>query len=372
MNILVTGYKGFVGQNLIYYLKKNKKVKILTFGKENNIEDLNFLINKSDIIFHLAGENRNKNEREFVKNNLNLTKYIVSIIKKKDKKNILIFSSTSQILKKKNIYSKTKLLTENFLKQNINKFFSVKIYRFTNLFGKWAKPNFNSVIATFSHLISRNKKIKLSKVNENIEFLHIDRVIELFEKDIKKKPIKKFELINKFDKTYKIKLHDLAKKINYFHLNRKNLLCEKELAYGFDKLLYSTYLSYIPTSQYKYLISSKNDKRGSFYEFIKSSKNGQISILVVKPNQVRGNHYHMTKVEKFFILTGNGEFIFENLITKIQKKIKVNSSQKTIVETIPGWVHNIKNTGKKDLIFILWSNEIYNQNKPDTVYSEIN
>ena len=97
-----------------------------------------------------------------------------------------------------------------FLKQNINKLFSVKIYRFTNLFGKWAKPNFNSVIATFSHLISRNKKIKLSKVNENIEFLHIDYVMELFEKDIKKKPIKNFELINKFDKTYKIKLHDLA------------------------------------------------------------------------------------------------------------------------------------------------------------------
>ena len=143
------------------------------------------------------------------------------------------------------------------------------------------------------------------------------------------------------------------------------------MAYGFDKLLYSTYLSYIPKDQYKYNVSSKDDKRGSFFEFIKSDKNGQVSILTVKPNQIRGNHYHMTKVEKFLILSGKGEFIFKNLISLVEKKIKVSALKKTIVETIPGWAHNIKNTGKKDLIFILWSNEIYNENEPDTVYLKI-
>ncbi len=372
MNILITGYKGFLGKNLVYNLKKNKKIKVFNFGKEHNLEDLKKFINKSKVIFHFAGENRNKNEKNFFVNNIDLTKNIIEIIKKKNKKTHLIFASTNQIIKKKNIYSKTKLLAENLLKKNASKLFSVKIYRFTNIFGKWAKPNYNSVIATFCHLISRNKKIKLSKINNLIEFLYIDHVIKLFEADLKNKQKKKFELVNKFKNTFKIKLHDLARKINYFYLNRKNLLCEIELAHGFDKFLYSTYISYIPISQYKYIVTSKNDKRGSFYEFIKSSKNGQISILKVKPNQTRGNHYHMTKVEKFFILSGKGEFIFENLITKIQKKIKVNYLQKTIVETIPGWVHNIKNTGKKDLIFILWSNEIYNKNNPDTVYSEIN
>ena len=274
-------------------------------------------------------------------------------------------------MKAKNIYSKTKLLAEKILKKNSGKSLIVKIYRFTNIFGKWAKPNHNSVVATFCYLISRNKKIKLSKNNEIIEFLYIDDVIEIFEKDIVRRSRKKFQIISNFQNTYKIKLFELAKKINNFYLNRKNLLCKEELGSGFDKLLYSTYLSYIPTSQYKYTVSSTDDKRGSFFEFFKSHKNGQISVLVVKPNQTRGNHYHMTKVEKFLIISGRGEFLFKNIITNIQKKIKVNTYKKTIIETIPGWAHNIKNTGKKDLICILWSNEIYNENEPDTVYLKI-
>ena len=371
MNILVTGYNGFVGKNLIYNLKNNKKIKIFTFGKENDYQDLEKLVNKSNLIFHLAGENRNHSLKEFSKNNLELTKKIVDIIKKKNKKTYLIFSSTNQISKKKNIYSKTKLLAEKILKKNSSKSLIVKVYRFTNIFGKWARPNHNSVVATFCHLISRNKKIKLSKNNEIIEFLHIDEVIRILKKDISRKSTKKFKIINKFKKTFKIKLFDLVNKINNFYINRKKLLCNEELAYGFDKLLYSTYLSYIPKDQYKYNVSSKDDKRGSFFEFIKSDKNGQVSILTVKPNQIRGNHYHMTKVEKFLILSGKGEFIFKNLISHVEKKIKVSALKKTIVETIPGWAHNIKNTGKKDLIFILWSNEIYNENEPDTVYLKI-
>lgn len=372
MNILVTGYNGFVGKNLVYFLKKNKNLKIYTFGKNNNLNDLKKLIFKSKIIFHLAGENRSKNPKNFFKNNLDLTKLIVNFIKKKNKKTHLIYASTNQINKQKSTYAKTKLLAENYLKKNCNKLFSVKIYRFTNIFGKWAKPSYNSVIATFCYNISRNKKIKLSKFNENIEFLHIDSVLQLFELDLKKKQKKYFEVIKKFSNSYKIKLYDLAKKIKYFYINRKNLLNEVELAHGFDKMLYSTFLSYIPPSQFKYKIKTVEDKRGSFYEFIKSFKNGQVSVLVVKPNQIRGNHYHMTKVEKFLVLSGKGEFLFKNLINNKKKKIKVNNLNETIVETIPGWIHNIKNTGKKDLIVILWSNEIYNQNKPDTIYYKLN
>ena len=123
--------------------------------------------------------------------------------------------------------------------------------------------------------------------------------------------------------------------------------------------------------QFKYNISAIKDKRGSFFEFVKSRNNGQISILVVKPNQVRGNHYHMTKVERFLILSGQGYFVFKNLINGEQKKILFNSAKQTIVETIPGWAHNIKNTGKKDLIAILWANENYNKEKPDTIYYKL-
>lgn len=372
MNILVTGYKGFIGKNLIFFLKNNKNFKIFKYGKKNSLKDLKNYVQKSDIIFHLAGENRNNLNKEFLKNNVNITKNIIKFTKRKNNKTLIIYASTNQINKKNNIYTQTKILAENYLKKNSNKMVSVKIYRFTNIFGKWAKPNYNSVIATFCFNISRNRKIKLSQKNEDLKFLYIDDVIEMFKKDIYYKNYKKIRVISEFSKSYKIKLYNLAKKISFFHTNRRNITNNTELAHGFDKLLYSTYLSYIPTSNFKYNVTPITDSRGSFFEFIKSRKNGQISILNVKPNQLRGNHYHMTKVERFYILSGQGVFNYKNMITGQRKKIKVVSSKNTIVETIPGWAHSIKNTGKKDLVFVLWSNEIFNNKKPDTVYYELN
>ncbi len=371
MNILITGYNGFIGKNLSFFLENKKNIKLFKFGKNNNLRDLENYVKKCEIIFHLAGENRNKKKNQFINNNFKLTKDLVNLIKKKSKKTYLFFSSTKQIESKKNIYTQTKLDAENYLKKNVSKNLSVKIYRFTNIFGKWAKPNFNSVVATFSHRISRNKKINVSRYNETIEFLHIDEVIKLFFNDIKNKKKRNLQLVKKFDNSYKIKLFDLVKKLKYFHKYRQKLIRDTELAYGFDKLLYSTFLTYIPVKQFKYNISAIKDKRGSFFEFVKSKNNGQISILVVKPNQVRGNHYHMTKVERFLILSGQGYFVFRNLISGEQKKFLFNSVKETIVETIPGWAHNIKNTGKKDLIAILWANENFNKEKPDTIHYKL-
>ena len=371
MNILITGYNGFIGKNFIQSLENKKKNNIFKFGKENNIGDLEKFIFKCDIIFHLAGENRNKNKEKFISNNINLTSEIVNIIKKKKKKTYLIFSSTNQVGKKNNIYSKTKLSAEKILKKNSSSLFHVKIYRLSNIFGKWSKPNYNSAVATFCHNISRNKKIRLSKFNEYLELLYIDDVINLFLLDLKVKIKKKFEIINKYNNIYNISLYDLAKRIKFFKENRKNLLNNLQLANGFNRVLYSTYLSYVPEEDFKYLVEPIKDKRGSFLEFLKSKKNGQISILTVKPKQTRGNHYHMTKVEKFFVLAGESKFLFKNLISKKEKKIFINSSNKYIVETIPGWIHNITNTGKVDLIVLLWSNEIFDKKKPDTVYYKL-
>ncbi len=372
MNILITGADGFLGKNLCIYLSNKKKINIYKFNKKNSYNDLREYIFKSSIIFHLAGENRNKNNFKFIQNNVNLTKKIIEIINQKKTKTSLIYASTNQIKKKKNIYTKSKLMAENFLKKNSNKMLLIKVYRFTNIFGKWAKPNHNSVVATFCHNISRRKKIKLSKINEDLEFIFVDKVMELFQNDVKVKLKKKFQIVDKFKHLHKIKLFDLADKIKSFHASRENLLNKKAIAKGFDKLLYSTFLSYVPISQYKYKIKPIKDFRGSFFEFLKSKNNGQISVLTVKPNQTRGNHYHMTKVEKFLVLSGQGEFIFQNIINNSKKKIKVNSREHSIVETIPGWAHNIKNTGINDLIIILWSNEIFNNLKPDTVYYKIN
>ena len=372
MNVLITGYNGFIGKNLILSLKNIKKINIQTFGKENNLADLENLISKCSLIFHLAGENRNKKDKNFTINNTDLTSQIVEIIKKKKKKISLIFSSTSQINKKKNIYSKSKIDAENILKKNSNQLFRVKIYRFTNVYGKWSKPNYNSVVATFCHNLSRNKKVHLSKTNEILDLLYIDDVVSYFLADIRTALKKKYELISKFPNTHKITVHDLAKKINFFKKNRTTLLNNIELAYGFDKFLYSTYLSYIPFNNFQYSIDLIKDARGSFFEFLKSKKNGQISVLIVKPKMIRGNHYHMTKVEKFFILSGKGNFLFKNMISDEKKVISINSKNQQIVESIPGWAHSIMNTGKNDLIVLLWSNEIFNKENADTFPYNLN
>ena len=182
MNILVTGYKGFIGKNLIFFLKNNKNFKIFKYGKKNSLKDLKNYVQKSDIIFHLAGENRNNLNKEFLKNNVNITKNIIKFTKRKNNKTLIIYASTNQINKKNNIYTQTKILAENYLKKNSNKMVSVKIYRFTNIFGKWAKPNYNSVIATFCFNISRNRKIKLSQKNEDLK--GIAKEIQSFTDDV--------------------------------------------------------------------------------------------------------------------------------------------------------------------------------------------
>jgi len=360
MNILITGSRGFIGKNLFFYLNSKKKYNIYHFNRGDKVNKLEKLINTSDVIFHCAGENRSKKSKDFKISNVDLTKKIVSLLNTKKDKTYLIYTSTKQVSnKKKTIYSSSKLEAEYVIKKELKKKHKNTILRLPNIFGKWAKPNYNSVVATFCFNISRNKKISILS-NKEIEFCYIDDLIEnLIDLIENKRNIKKF-------KTFKCKINTLAEKLKKMKKDRLNYLTNFSES-KFDKYLYATYLTYIPRKDITYKLLSHKDYRGDFIELFKHPNNGQISYFSINPKVNRGGHYHNTKVEKFFIVEGNVIFDFYDLNKRKKFSIKLNSKDKKILETIPGYVHSIRNIEKKISKGIIWSNEVFDKKKPDTI-----
>jgi len=367
MNILITGSNGFVAKNLIFYLKKNEnKFKLLKFSKKNNFNDLKKKIFKSDIIFHLAGTNKDKKKKFFTKNNYELTKKICQFIEESKKKIPLIFSSTKHVYLETD-YGISKKKSEEVIKKFSKKNNPCVIYRLPGIFGKWCKPNYNSVVATFCNNIIFNKKVNIIDPKKIIELCYIDDVVKSFEKHIYlKQGSKKLLIINKFRKSYFISIKNLYKKILYFNKTKDSLFIDK-IGKGFDKLLYATFLSYLPPNLFSsnYLMPKK-DKRGLFVEACKSKTHGQFSFFTLKPGQIRGNHYHNTKIEKFFIIKGSALFKFCNIVTKKKFSLKISSNSFKTIVSIPGWSHSIKNIGNSELIGNVWANEVFDISKPDT------
>ena len=276
----------------------------------------------------------------------------------------IFFSSTIQV-KKNNKYGKSKKICEkilnNFSTKNKSK---VIILRLPNLFGKWSKPNYNSVVSTFCYNASRNKTLNIIDPNYKLNLLYIDDLVDLLIK-MKNQTYVKNKIIEKFKSIKKISVSDLSKLILSFENNRKNFYINN-LNKKFVRDLYSTYVSFLPKNKVQYKLKSNVDSRGSFLEFIKTNSNGQFSVFVAKKNQIRGHHFHHSKVEKFLVVSGKGEFYMKDISSKKKMKFLISGNDPTVIESIPGWQHYIKNTGSSNLIVLLWSNEVFNVNKPDT------
>ncbi len=358
MNILIIGSNGFIAKNLIYKLKYTKH-NLIHHLKKDRIDNLKKKITKSDIIFYLAGVNRVKNDKDY-KKNVKLTKEIVDILKLSKKKKKIIFSSSIQVIKK-NSYGTSKKNSEKLLLQLVkNKNLQLVIFRLPNIFGKWSKPNYNSVVATFCHQLARKKKIIINS-NKKIKLLYIDDLIDDFINVIKEKksPILRFPR-----NSFEISLKQLANILKSFKEPVNNI--DFEFNNKKIKYLYSTYLSHVPNAKISSELKLYSDVRGSFIELFKNKYSGQISFFTIKPKKVRGNHFHNTKTEKFLLLSGSARVNFLNISDKKKFSIIVNDKKPKIFITKPGYAHNIENTSNKDAKFIVWSNEIFDKNKPDT------
>jgi len=370
--VLVTGSEGFIGKNLIVRLQELDNVVIKSFDKEDNMETLKKFLRESDFIFHLAGVNRPEKVEEFEKVNVGFTKDIIVLLEEIGKRIPIVITSSIQA-ESDNPYGKSKKRAEDELIEYSKKnSMPVYIYRLPNVFGKWSRPNYNSVVSTFCYNISHNLDIIISDPEKELELVYIDDVINEFVSLLLKKDRNFKEYFYSIDKTFKITLKELADKIYQIRDMRKNLIVP-DLSDNFMKALHATYLSYLDKDDFSYEMDSKEDNRGNFTELIKSKTFGQVSISRSGKGVIRGNHYHNTKNEKFCVIKGKAVIKLRNILN--DKIIFYYTSDKKIevVDIPPGYTHSIENLtdGDGEMILLIWANEIFDPKNPDTYYCEV-
>lgn len=367
MSVLVTGSNGFIGKNLIVRLNE-LNIQVTTYTRENSTQDLIELIKDADCIVHLAGEIRPKEEKNFDIINAGLTKSICNAVRSLGKCIPVIFASSTQAMQD-NAYGKTKLNAENILESlKFNIGCPIYMYRLPGVFGKWCKPEYNSVVATFCYNINRDLPIQVNNSDFELSLVYIDDVVKEFIKVIQGKMDKKD--LYSVQPMYKIKLGVLADQIKSFKESRDSLITER-VGEGLVSKLYSTYVSYMPPRNFSYPLDSHIDERGIFAEILKTKDSGQFSFFTSKPGATRGGHYHHSKTEKFLVIRGKARFGFTHLDKDESYEIIATSKSLKIVETVPGWSHDITNIGKEDMIVVLWANEIFDPSRPDTITHEV-
>ena len=364
MKVLVTGADGFIGKNLCVSLIRSSDIEVLKFSHESSLENLPGLVKNADFIVHLAGVNRPKDEKEFFEGNADLTKLICDAIRASGKKIPIILSSSIQA-ERMNPYGRSKLQAEmhlmNLYMETDN---PVYIYRLPNVFGKWCQPNYNSAVATFCHNISHDLPIQVNDPSAPLTLVHIGDVVTSFIKVMLEQP--KETLHIDIEPIYHITVGELADQLYQFKKSRETLVSEA-VGDGFMRVLYATYISYISPDQFNYPLKKHEDPRGMFVEMLKTKDSGQFSFFTAHPGITRGGHYHHVKTEKFLVIKGKARFGFRHIVTDEVQEVYISGDQPEIVETVPGWSHDITNVGEDEMVVMLWANENFNPNKPDTV-----
>lgn len=367
MKILVTGANGFIGKNLCLQLEEQDYKEIIKIGREQSQADLDKAIEAADFIYHLAGVNRPQHEEKFKQGNTDLTSYIITKLLALNHKTPILLASSSQAIQK-NAYGVSKALAEDIVLDYSRKSgASAYIYRLPNVFGKWCRPNYNSVVATFCYNIANDLPISVNDPNAQVNLVYIDNVCEHFIHHLENHEISGIQTIKP---VYLKTVGEIADTLKSFKESKESLVTEN-VGKGFLRALYSTYISYYSVEQFAYSLPSYIDPRGAFCELLKTKEAGQFSFFTAHPDVTRGGHYHHTKNEKFLVIQGKANFRFKHMITKEFYELEVSGEDFKVVETIPGWTHDITNVGSSELIVMLWANEIFDRNKPDTFASKI-
>lgn len=368
--VLVTGASGFIGKNLCSQLELQEGITVRRFTRDSSQEELITLIMEADFIFHLAGVNRPKDESELTTSNQVLTEQIIEVLRKANKKTPILLTSSIQA-ELDNPYGRSKVAAENALTAWYKETQSpVYIYRLPGVFGKWCKPNYNSVVATFCYNIANSLPIQISDPNHKITLAYIDDIVDEFIKrlDDNSSTTDHFYTI---PQTFDVSLANLKDRITSLHDIRSTLIIPN-LEDTLNKYLYATYISYLQTDDFSYELGTNADNRGWLAEFIKSRQFGQIFISKTKPGISRGDHWHHTKIEKFLVVEGEGEISFRNKINGQDIiNYRVNGDKPTVLDIPTGYVHSIKNIGDTDLITIFWANEVLDKEHPDTYYEKV-
>lgn len=367
MNIVITGASGFIAKNLIATLRSIGNHQLFLITKSSTKDELNQALKQADFLFHLAGVNRPQDHQEFYEGNTSFTKSIISELSTLKKNISLVFSSSTQAMLD-NDYGQSKRQAEELLIEFANESnSSVFIYRLPGVFGKWSKPNYNSVVATFCHQIANELDIVISDRSKEIELVYIDIVIEKFLGCMTRSKSKDYFF--NIEPTISITLGDLAAKIESFQ-SLKSQITISNLSSVFDRQLFATFTSFISTDRLRQPLMTHRTGNSVFAETIKSESFGQVSINEIEVGAVRGNHWHHTKHEKFLVIQGSGIIRLRDYFSDEIVTIAVSGESLEWIEIIPGYVHNIENVGTSPLITLMWASEIYDSLQSDT-YSEV-
>lgn len=370
MKVLITGANGFVGKNLRLQLSVREDVTVLGFDRENSLDELSALVAEADFVFHLAGVNRPQDPQEFFVGNADLTQLLcdalVSVNASAGRKIPVVYTSSIQA-DRDNPYGQSKLQAELALRaltetHGIPAF----IFRLPNVFGKWCRPNYNSAVATFCHNVARGLPIQINDPSAALSLVYVDDVvaqfIALMDGSAAVLDEQGFATITP---VYTTTVGELANNIHAFRDSRQTMITER-VGTGLLRALYSTYVSYLPTDSFSYTVPQHGDPRGVFVEMLKTRDSGQFSYFTAPPGVTRGGHYHHTKTEKFLVIKGEARFKFRHMETGETYELFTRGDKAEVVETVPGWTHDITNVGQEEMIVMLWANEIFDREKPDT------
>jgi UDP-2-acetamido-2,6-beta-L-arabino-hexul-4-ose reductase len=369
VKVLITGADGFIGSNLRLRLAARAGTSVLPYTRQSAREVLPRLVAEADAVVHLAGVNRPQDPSEFESGNAALSRELadtVAAAATADGRRIpVIFASSTQAAAD-NPYGISKRRAEACIVSRAQHGVPVYVYRLPNVFGKWCRPNYNSAVATFCHNIARGLAISINDPAAPVTLVHIDDVVDSFlaamEGHLAPPAPGEFARV---EPQYTCTVGELAGIIEGFHVGRQNLTTAP-VGTGLLRALYATYVSYLPTSAFSYPVPKHSDARGEFVEMLKTVDSGQFSYFTAHPGVTRGGHYHHSKTEKFLVLRGSARFRFKHMETGETHELHTSGESPTIVETVPGWTHDVTNVGGDELIVMLWANEVFDRERPDT------
>jgi UDP-2-acetamido-2,6-beta-L-arabino-hexul-4-ose reductase len=370
MKVLITGARGFVGKNLQLHLAERKDVQVVCFTRDDGVEQLPALLQGVDFVFHLAGVNRPQDPQEFAIGNAELTqslcRAVCAMAESTGRKVPVVYTSSTQA-GLDNPYGRSKHGAEEALQAAARSHsIPVHLFRLPNVFGKWCRPNYNSAVATFCHNIARGMPIQVNDPAASVTLVYVDDVVDRF-----------IQLMDGADATenadgfatvtpqYTTTVGELARQIQSFRDSRSTLMTDR-VGTGLVRALYSTYVSYLPPESFAYTVPQYGDARGVFVEMLKTPDAGQFSFFTAHPGITRGGHYHHSKTEKFLVIKGQARFKFRHMQTGEAHELVTTGDKSEIVETVPGWTHDITNIGTDEMVVMLWANEVFDRARPDT------
>lgn len=366
MNIVITGADGFIGKNLAIRLRELGHVEVTGITRNTTADDAAMAFATADFVFHLAGVNRPQDPKEFESGNAGLTERICEQLAAAGRRAGLVLSSSTQAALD-NPYGQSKRAAEAAARRyGIENGAAVHVFRLTNVFGKWARPNYNSAVATFCHNMTRGLPISVNDPAASLNLVYVDDVVQAMIDSMSSEQVPAGDEFAQAGPVYSTTVGEVAELLQRFADIRRTLVTPP-VGSGLVRALYSTYISYLPPESFDYNVPMHGDPRGVFVEMLKTPDCGQFSYFTAHPGITRGEHYHHSKTEKFLVIKGTARFGFRHITTGETYEVVTRGGEAKIVETVPGWTHNITNIGDDEMIVMLWANEIFDRERPDTV-----